>query len=102
MWSRDLPSETSQKFVALFRETYEREPNEEAALVYDAAGLLVHAMTSQGKTDPESIREGLANTKGYNGVTGTISYQGTGDPVKSVVISQIKDGQFVLYRQVNP
>jgi branched-chain amino acid transport system substrate-binding protein len=101
-WTIDAPGEESQAFVKRFRDTYSRAPNNIAALAYDAAGLLFQAIQSQGRIDPESIRAGLANTRGYAGVTGTITYQGSGDPIKSAVINQIKDGKFVLYKLVNP
>jgi branched-chain amino acid transport system substrate-binding protein len=101
-WNPDVSGEQSQAFVKAFRQAYGREPNDLSAMAYDAAGLLFQAIQSQGKIDPESIRTGLANTRGYAGVTGTISYQGSGDPLKSAVINQIKDGKFILYKQVNP
>jgi branched-chain amino acid transport system substrate-binding protein len=101
-WNPNVSGEQSQAFVKAFRQVYGREPNDISALAYDAAGLLFQAIQSQGKIDPESIRTGLANTRGYTGVTGMITYQGGGDPVKSAVINQIKDGKFVLYKQINP
>jgi len=73
-----------------------------AALTYDAFGLLFEAIRNQGKTDSESIRNGLASISRYEGVTGTMEYKGTGDPVKSAVILQIQDGQFKFYRLAEP
>jgi branched-chain amino acid transport system substrate-binding protein len=101
-WNPNLRSAQSRAFVRAFRRAYNREPNDVAALTYDCVGLLFHAMQSQGKADPESIRSGLAHTTSYAGVTGRIGYHGSGDPVKSAVISEIKDGKIVLYKQVEP
>jgi len=36
------------------------------------------------------------------GVTGTLSYQGTGDPVKSTLIITFKDGKESIYDTINP
>ncbi|HBE80069.1 MAG TPA: ethanolamine utilization protein EutJ, partial [Firmicutes bacterium] len=40
--------------------------------------------------------------KGFSGVTGDISYNGSGDPVKGAVVIKIQDGKFVLDSAVNP
>ena len=101
-WSSALPSDQAQAFVKAFRQLYNSEPTDISALTYDAFGLLFEAIKSQKKAEPEAIRDGLAGIKDYKGVTGSIGYLGSGDPVKSAVISQIKDGAFVLYKQVNP
>ncbi len=101
-WSRNLANAQSQAFVKAFRETYGREPNDISATAYDSVGLLLHAIQTQGKFDAESIRAGLAATSGYAGVTGTISYQGSGDPIKSAVINRIEGGEVVLHKQIDP
>lgn len=43
-----------------------------------------------------------AGTENYQGVMGLISYRGSGDPVKSAVIIQIKDGQAQFYKSIDP
>jgi branched-chain amino acid transport system substrate-binding protein len=101
-WDINSTNELSLAFVKAYRQAYAAEPQDTAALTYDAMGLIFHAMQSQGKTDSESIRAGLANTRAYQGVSGTIGYAGTGDPIKSAVIIQIKGGQTTFYKLVNP
>jgi len=102
-WAIEAPGERSQAFVKRFRDTYNRPPNNIAALAYDAVGLLLASMRSQGKSDPEAIRAGLSAITDYAGATGTIGYAGGGgDPVKSALILQIKGGRVVLDRQVDP
>ena len=101
-WSSELTSEQAQEFIKAFRQLYNSEPTDISALTYDTVGLLFEAIKNQKKAEPETIRDGLANIKDYKGVTGSIGYVGSGDPVKSAVISQVKDGRFVLYKQVNP
>ena len=44
--------------------------------------------------DRQAIRDALAKIQKYEGVTGTMQFAGSGDPIKSAVILQIKDGQF--------
>lgn len=92
----------AQTFVKNFQQRYSKLPEDTAALTYDAFGLLFDAIQRQGEFTPESIRDGLANGEGYQGVTGLIQYRGSGDPVKSAIILQVRDGKFVFYKQFNP
>jgi branched-chain amino acid transport system substrate-binding protein len=101
-WHSDIANEQARSFIEAYRQVYDQDPNNTAALTYDAFGLLFQAIQSQGQVDPESIRNGLYNLGPYPGVSGSIEYQDTGDPVKSVVIVQIKDGDVVFYALVNP
>jgi branched-chain amino acid transport system substrate-binding protein len=102
-WTIEAQGEQSQAFVKRFRAAYNRSPNNIAALAYDSVGLLVTSMRNQGKSDPEAIRAGLSATTDYAGATGTIGYAGgSGDPVKSALILQFKDGRVLLARQVDP
>jgi branched-chain amino acid transport system substrate-binding protein len=102
-WTIEAPAARSQEFVKRFRDAYSRPPNNIAALAYDSVGLLLTSLRIQGKADPEAIRSGLSGITDYAGATGTIGYGGgNGDPVKSALILQIKGGQVVLARQVDP
>ena len=102
LWHPDLDNTQTQAYLQAYRQAYNELPNNDAALTYDALGLLFQAIRNRNKADPESIREGLSKIKHYRGVSGTIEFQGTGDPIKSAVILQIKDGQPVFYQQVDP
>ncbi|HEY5998725.1 MAG TPA: ABC transporter substrate-binding protein, partial [bacterium] len=82
---------------------YGAPPDDVAALTYDAFGLLFTALKNAGKTDRESVRNALARLPGYPGVTGDMKFQeGSGDPVKSAVILQIKGGKFVYVTNAQP
>jgi branched-chain amino acid transport system substrate-binding protein len=101
-WHPEIDNERSKSFVEAYRQAYDLEPTSAAALTYDALGLLVQAIQKQGQADSEAIRTGLASTGRYEGITGVSEYQGSGDPLKSVVILQIKNGKFFFYKSVNP
>jgi len=75
-----------------------------AALTYDSFGLLWMALQNAGKIDDrEAVRNAMAVITGYEGVTGNMQFQeGSGDPIKSAVILQIKDGAFHWYANANP
>jgi branched-chain amino acid transport system substrate-binding protein len=105
----DNPAPAVKEFRAAFARAYPgKEPDAFAALGYDAARLLMAAIESAGSTDAQAVREGLARTKDFAGVTGNIAFA-AGDriPLKSVTIMQVdRDGQRfeaeILPRQVPP
>lgn len=101
-YATDIASPVAEKFIAAYQAAYGSVPDDVAALTYDSFGLLFEAIKSQGKTDSESIRNGLAAISRYEGVTGTMEYKGTGDPIKSAVILQIKDGKISFFRLAEP
>jgi len=101
-YAPDIASPAAQKFISAYQAAYGQLPDDVAALTYDSFGLLFRAIRSQGKADSESIRNGLASISHYEGVIGVMEYKGSGDPVKSAVILQIKGGRFQFYRLAEP
>ncbi len=101
-WHPDIANEHARNFVKAYRRSYDHSPVGEAALTYDAFSLLFRAIESQGSVDPEAIRRGLSGIERHPGVSGTISYRGSGDPEKSVVILQIQNGKVNFYKSINP
>jgi branched-chain amino acid transport system substrate-binding protein len=102
LYAQDSQSPQTQAFLERYQQMYGQEPDNNAAATYDTLNILFRAMQNQQKVDSESIRQGLATLGRYEGVTGAIEYQGTGDPIRSVIISRIADGQFHFHRQVDP
>ncbi|MGI6168464.1 MAG: ABC transporter substrate-binding protein [Christensenellales bacterium] len=86
-------------FLENYKETYNEDANAFAALGYDAAYILAAAIEKAGSTDQEAIVKALSETD-YAGVTGHISYAGSGDPIKSVSVTRIVDGKYTLYEKV--
>ncbi|MGQ9857483.1 MAG: ABC transporter substrate-binding protein [Thermodesulfobacteriota bacterium] len=92
------PRPASQRFTKEYRELYGSDPNQFAALAYDAAGLLVEALKKVGVEDRAKVREGLLGIRGFEGATGPITYEHGRDPAKELVKITIRDGKWVLYR----
>jgi len=66
-----------------------------AALGYDAYIIVLNAIERAGSTDGAAIRDALAETDGFEGVTGAFRFDENGDAQKSVaIIKTVKDGQF--------
>lgn len=101
-YAPDIATPEAQKFIAAYEKRYGKKPDDVAALTYDAGRMLCQAITQAGALDRQKVREALAQIKEFQGVTGKMTFKGTGDPVKSAVILQIKDGQFKYFASVEP
>jgi len=67
-----------------------------AALGYDAYLVVRDAIERAGSTDGVAIRDAIAATKNFEGVTGVINFTEEGDADKNIaVIKTVKGGQFV-------
>jgi len=102
-YAPDAATPVAQKFIKDYTDKYGKVPDDVAALTYDAFGLLWMALKNAGQVDREAVRNALAQIPKYEGVTGTLQFkEGSGDPIKSAVILQIKDGKFVWFANANP
>jgi branched-chain amino acid transport system substrate-binding protein len=102
-YAADNATPVAKKMIDAYKAQYGTTPDDVAALTYDAFGLLWTALKSAGKVDRQAVRDALAKIPKYEGVTGTMQFQeGSGDPIKSAVILQIKGGKFVWFANANP
>jgi len=102
-YSTQIATPIAEKFVADYKAKYGQEPDDVAALTFDSMGLLAQAINAAGKVDRQAVRDALAAIPKYDGVTGTMQFEpGSGDPIKSAVILQIKDGKFVWVANAQP
>jgi branched-chain amino acid transport system substrate-binding protein len=102
-FSTQIATDEAKKFIADYTAKYGQAPDDVAALTYDACGLVTEALKSGGKNDREALREAFAQIREYKGVTGTFRFEpGSGDPIKSAVVLQIKDGAFQWVTNAQP
>lgn len=79
-----------QDFIKRFQAKYGDIPDGLAAMGYDAARVLIQAMERAEEIKPELIRNEIARTKDFQGVTGKITINENRDAVKSAVIVQVQ------------
>ena len=91
-----------QDFVSKYKQKYNALPDAFAALGYDAVKLLADAITRAGGTDPQKLRDAIAATKNFPGVSGTITINPERNATKSAVILTIKDGAVHYFDTVQP
>jgi len=90
------PRPEVQKFVKGFEEKYKAAPNMFAAIAYDGINLLTDIIRKAG-TDRKAIRDELAKTKNFPGVTGKITFTEQRDVVKDYRHLVIKNQEFILF-----
>ena len=101
-YAPDIATPKAQAFIKAYEAAYGKTPDDVAALTYDAFGMLFQAIKTAGKIDRQAVRDALAGITLYEGVTGNMQFKGTGDPIKSAVVLQIKNGKFTYFTTANP
>jgi branched-chain amino acid transport system substrate-binding protein len=102
-YSADDPSETIQKFVHSYRQRYGNlTPDAHAALAYDALRFLAEAIARAGTTEGPKLRDALAETKNFAGVTGIISMDRDRNAVKPAVILKLEDTRYIYEETIQP
>jgi len=91
-----------QKFVEAYKAAYGTEPDGFAALGYDAMYLMADAINRAGAADSIAIKDALAATKDFKGITGTMSMDEKHNPVKGTVILEMKDGKQTFKEKIQP
>jgi branched-chain amino acid transport system substrate-binding protein len=86
-----------RKFVADYHAKYGVDPDAGAATAYDAARMLFDAFRRAKSSDSAAVRNALAQTKDFPGVTGKITLDANRNAQVPVYMLQIeKGGKFTL------
>jgi branched-chain amino acid transport system substrate-binding protein len=101
-FAADDKSPIVQNFVKDYEKAYGVKPGGFAALGYDSLGIVADAIKRAKSTKPTDIRNALVATKGYQGITGTITFDKDRNPVKSAVVVEATTSGFVFNSRVNP
>jgi branched-chain amino acid transport system substrate-binding protein len=99
-WAPSVESRRSRAFTAKYQGAYPfLSP---AALSYDAVYLLADAIRRAGSTTRRTVRDALAKTKAFQGITGRLRFNANGDAIKDVIIMKISNGQSSYLKRVQP
>ncbi len=72
---------TVRDFISAFKAKYNESPTHLNAHAYDQIALVADVVKHGGK-DAQSIRDGLAATKGFSGVTGSVAFDKTNQNIE--------------------
>jgi branched-chain amino acid transport system substrate-binding protein len=98
----DVATAKSQAFVANFSKKYGQAPTGLGALGYEAALVLIDSIKRAGKNDPSAIRDAIAATKDFEGVTGKITIDAQRNPQKSAVVLKVEGGKAKFETSIAP
>jgi branched-chain amino acid transport system substrate-binding protein len=102
-YSVDDPSPAIQKFVHEYKQRYGNlAPDAHAALAYDAMRVLADAISRAGTSDSKQLRDALAQTKDFSGVTGVISIDANRNAVKPAVVLKLQDARYIYQETIQP
>ncbi len=95
-------TDRAKEFTKLYGAKYKEEVSAYSALGADAYFLLVDAIRSADSTEGPKVRDALAATKDFKGVSGSVTMGPNGNPIKSMVINKVENGKFVYVTTIAP
>ena len=121
-WALDFPDPKLQAFLKDYRAKFNSDPDAIGGLAYDAANVLFRSLEKLAEQDPAAfkglssrkadsperkaaaakLRDLIAGTKDYAGVTGTIPLDENRNATKPAVVIAIKDGKKVYDTTIQP
>ncbi len=99
--SGDTSDEVGE-FKTRFNAAYGADPDAFNALGYDMAYLVADALERAGEADPAKLKDALAATEGFKGITGTLSMDEFHNPIKAVTILKLEAGVPVFHKKLEP
>ncbi|MDR2791095.1 MAG: ABC transporter substrate-binding protein [Campylobacteraceae bacterium] len=98
------PTKRSEEFIKEYEKTSgKNEMASFTALGADAYFLIIDAMNKcENPEDGACVNKQIKSAKGFEGVSGVINMLPNGDPVRSAVIKEVKEGKFIYKATVNP
>ncbi len=101
-FSSERLTEKAKLFSEAYRAKFQAAPPALAALTYDAVWLLADAFRRGGSSTSTVLRDALAETKDFAGVTGTIAFDQDRNPKKPGIVLRIQDGKFTYLETAEP
>ena len=101
-YSVDDTSTAVRNFVAKYRSRYQGIPDAMAALGYDAGLILFDAIRRAESVEGPAIRDALATTRDFHGVTGKITIDQYRNARKPLVIISVVDGVLKYKETIEP
>lgn len=97
---REEPRDVVKNFVKTYKDKYKEDPDMTAAQSFDSVELLAQAIKTGG-TDRAAVAKALGGIKGFEGVTGNISFDAQHEAVKPVVFLKVEQGKFVFAKSIS-
>ena len=101
-WHISRIDKTHMNFIKQYTEQYSEIYSAGTLLSYDAVMIFADAVKRAGSLNHEKIKNALSRTENFNGLTGSISFNKHGDPIKPAYIIKYEQGKKILVKAINP
>ncbi len=101
-YSAEDKSPIVQGFIEKYKKDYGSVPDGLAALGYDAAKILAQSLERAKSSSAADLRDAIAATKDFAGVTGRITIDTDRNTVKSAAIIRVEKGDYQYVTTLNP
>ena len=95
------PRSEVQAWIQRYEARYLVPPDALATMAYDAANILLSAMQMAGTTMPTEVAKTM-ETMTFDAVSGQMTFDALHNPVKGVLILQIRGGQVIYVARLMP
>lgn len=96
-----IKSENLKTFVSNYKNKYGQDPGAFSVLAYDSVYIMATAIKNAGSTDSDAIKDALKKLDENCGTT-HYKFDENRDPIKSVVINKVSNGQFEFVKEIQP
>lgn len=101
-YSAESQDPASRRFVAAYQARHGSAPVGLAALTYDAIHLVADAARRAGTTERTALKQALAATRDFPGITGRTTLDEHRDAVKDAAIIAVRGGRCVFIDSIRP
>jgi branched-chain amino acid transport system substrate-binding protein len=101
-YSFEDPRPEVKAFVDAYRARFSADPDAIAALAYDAMKVLADSIRRAATTEGQKLRDAIAQTANFKGVTGTISINQERNAVKPATVFELQSGKYVFKENIYP
>ena len=101
-FAADNPGSRVQDFLARYKARFGHAPDALGALGYDAARVGIDALRRSGGVGGPMLREQIARTRDFDGITGRITLGPERDAVKPAVMVKLVNGEPRFFAEVSP
>ena len=101
-YSAESADPASRRFVAAYTARHGSAPVGLAALTYDAVGLIADAAGRAGSVERVALKNALAATRDFAGVTGLTGFDENRDAQKAAAMIAVRGGKCVFVESVRP
>ncbi|MBI5548124.1 MAG: ABC transporter substrate-binding protein, partial [Deltaproteobacteria bacterium] len=101
-YSTQDPSPRVQEFVADYKAAFRTEPDSFAALGYDAMRVAANAISRASGLSGDELRDAIAATRDFDGVTGAITIDARHNAAKPAVVLKIVGGATAYQTTIAP